>query len=260
VRFIKYNMSKQKQYSWRLVSKLIGSGFLSVTMFLTPSFVFADYTITTTSATDGLYSLGAGQHTNLYELATTTTAGTVSSGSVCLYKQTGQGGSSATGTYTVAIYAVDANSKPTGAALATQTLNVSGLPGPSTCSDISLSFSSPATVSASTVYAIAISRSATDGYVSWSGDSTDTTHFNDGYSDDSGSSWTRLQYTLRATLDVTTAVASTTTTLCDSIFGTTTGCTYQVVDYPVLDYFLGIVLFLFVAGWTATYFNRLIHH
>jgi len=38
-------MYNQKQYSWRLVFKQIGSGFLFVTMFLTPSIVFADFSV-----------------------------------------------------------------------------------------------------------------------------------------------------------------------------------------------------------------------
>lgn len=53
---------------------------------------------------------------------------------------------------------------------------------------------------------------------------------------------------------------------CVASFGTTTssvatstGCTVQVIDYPMLDVFMGVVVFLLCAGWTARYFNSQIH-
>lgn len=59
-------MYKQKQISWRLVSKQISSVFLFVIMFLTPSIVFAQWNVTqndltATAAFDTVY-----QNTNSY--------------------------------------------------------------------------------------------------------------------------------------------------------------------------------------------------
>jgi len=53
--------------------------------------------------------------------------------------------------------------------------------------------------------------------------------------------------------------ASASSSTCETVFGSTTGCSYQVVDNPTQDYFYGILLFLLVTGWIANYFSRQIH-
>lgn len=51
----------------------------------------------------------------------------------------------------------------------------------------------------------------------------------------------------------------TTSNYCGQVFGTTTGCAYQIVDYPNLDFFMGIIVIMAVFGFIIRYFALKLH-
>lgn len=207
-------------------------------LFLFPfAFAKANYSITTNSGVGGLWSIGAGEHTNYAMPFTTIGAGDLTDGDWCFYTA-----SSPTGNVYIDVE-TDSGGSPDGISLGTATLDAASLPvGSGSAARVPITYTPHITLASGTKYWYVVSRANTDGLVVACGQNLD------GFgktSDNNGASWNTTGSDVNIVVNISDGsgggggdsgfVATST-----QVFDATT----TPIDNPTQDFANGLFLFL----------------
>jgi len=129
--------------------------FVAIVIALFPGIVFADYTVTSTSMTDGIITIASGEWERAAQELPITGEGTIQNVEFCLYNS-----GSPTGDVIMSIQG-DSGGNPDGSTIASATLNATSFDSSHVRRTFSLA--SPLSMTSSTDYWIVITRSTMDG-------------------------------------------------------------------------------------------------